>query len=91
VIAAISLRPATPPVAPHAIPMSALPAWSALPPTDEDPALPILEQVVAPVVAAATPAVECSDVSECVVGLTDEESQDLADALRAQLAQGRTL
>ena len=90
VIAAIGLRPGPAPVVPQAIPMAALPAWSALPPTDEDPALPLLEEV-APVVAAATPTVECSDVSECVVGLTDEESRDLADALRAQLAQGRTL
>ena len=72
-------------------PVASLPAWSPLPPADEDPALPILELVVAPTVAAATPAAFCSDVSECVVGLSDEESGELADALRAQLAVGRTL
>jgi hypothetical protein len=69
---------------------TALPAWSPLPEGDEDPGLPILE-LVAPTVATAMPAAVCSDVSECVVGLTDDESRELADALRAQLAQGRTL
>jgi len=82
------LSPAPVPSPP--MPIVALPAWSALPPADEDPALPILEQV-APTVAAATPTAICSDVSECVVGLTDDESRELADALRAQLGQGRTL
>lgn len=82
--------PSPVPVAPLASALPTLPAWSPLPPADEDPALPILE-LVAPVVAAAAPTAECSDVSECVVGLTDEESGALADALRAQLAPGRTL
>jgi hypothetical protein len=82
--------PGKAPVPPRATPAAALPAWSALPPTDEDPALPMLE-FVAPTVATAMPAAVCSDVSECVVGLTDDESRELADALRAQLGQGRTL
>jgi hypothetical protein len=90
VVGAVMVGPARDPVRPRETPMPALPAWSALPPTDEDAALPLLEEV-APIVAVATPAVECSDVSECVVGLTDEESRELAEALRAQLAQGRTL
>jgi hypothetical protein len=89
-IAVLTLRPAPGPVAPHPTTVAPMPAWSALPPADEDPALPILEQV-APTVVAASPAVECADVSECVVSLTDEESGELADALRAQLARGRTL
>ena len=42
-------------------------------------------------VAAATPSAFCSDVSECVVALTDDESRALADALRSQLPQGSTL
>jgi hypothetical protein len=82
--------PAPAPVPSPATAVVSLPAWSALPPADEDPALPILEQV-APTVAAAMPAADCSDVSECVVGLTDDESRELADALRAQLARERTL
>lgn len=90
VIAVAVLGPGKAPAPPVATPAASLPAWSPLPPADEDPALPILE-LVAPTVAAAAPAAFCSDVSECVVGLSDEESGELADALRAQLAAGRTL
>ena len=89
-IALLMVGPSPAPVPSPPMPIVALPAWSALPPADEDPSLAILEQV-APTVAAATPAAICSDVSECVVGLTDDESRELADALRAQLGQGRTL
>jgi len=89
-IAVVVLVPGKAPAPPAATPSASLPAWSPLPPADEDPALPMLE-FVAPTVAAATPAAFCSDVSECVVGLSDEESGELADALRAQLAAGRTL
>ena len=89
-IAVVVLGPAKAPAPPPAMPAASLPAWSPLPPADQDPALPMLE-FVAPTVAAATPAAFCSDVSECVVGLSDEESGELADALRAQLAAGRTL
>jgi len=90
VVAVVTVGPAKDPATVRATPMPALPAWSALPPADEDAALPLLEEV-APIVAVAMPAVECSDVSECVVGLTDEESRELTEALRAQLAEGRTL
>ena len=90
VIAVLTVGPTKVPVPVRATPSAALPAWSPLPAADEDPALPILE-VVAPTVATAMPAALCSDVSECVAGLTDDESRELADALRAQLAQGRTL
>jgi hypothetical protein len=69
---------------------SALPAWSPLPSAEEDAALPLLEEA-APAVAASAPALECADVAECVAGLTDEESSELADALRRQLGDGRTL
>jgi hypothetical protein len=67
----------------------ALPAWSPLPPADEDASLPLLEQA-APAVAS-TAAADCADLAECVAGLTDEESGELADALRQQLGRGRTL
>jgi hypothetical protein len=90
VVAVVTVGPAKDPVPVRATPSAALPAWSPLPEADEDPSLPILE-LVAPTVATAMPAAVCSDVSECVVGLTDDESQQLVDALRAQLAQGRTL
>jgi hypothetical protein len=87
VIALVTLVPARVPVASPAVaPASgrALPAWSALPPADEDPGLPVLEEA-APLAAAAVPGVECSDLSECVVGLTDDESRALADVLRQEL------
>jgi hypothetical protein len=90
IAAVLMVGPSPVAVAPPANGLATLPAWSPLPPADEDPALPILE-LVAPAVVAAAPTAECSDVSECVVGLTDEESGALADALRAQLAQERTL
>jgi hypothetical protein len=68
----------------------ALPAWSPLPPADEDPGLVLLEQA-APGMAGSTAGAECAGVAECVAGLTDEESGELADALRQQLSNGRTL
>jgi hypothetical protein len=69
---------------------SALPAWSALPPADQDPGLPVLENI-APTMASTSTSVECPDLAECVAGLSDDESRALADALREKIAQGRTL
>jgi hypothetical protein len=82
----VGIRPAVEP--PHPI-AAALPAWSALPPAEEDPGMPVLETVAPTVVSA--PSVECPDVAECVAGLSDDESRALADALREKIAQGRTL
>jgi len=73
-----------------ASPVAVLPAWSALPPAEDDAGLAILEHV-APTAIAAAPALECEDVAECVAGLTDDESRALAEALRAQLRPGETL
>jgi hypothetical protein len=91
VIAALSIVPTPAPSPSPAAPVAALPAWSPLPPADEDPGLPLLEHAVTPVMAVATPDVGCADVAECVAGLTDEESGALADALRQQLGRGRPL
>ncbi|HEV7499253.1 MAG TPA: hypothetical protein VGQ33_04575 [Vicinamibacteria bacterium] len=93
VIALLMVVPLRGPVAsvPAAAPAApVLPAWSALPPADEDPGLPVLEHVV-PLAAAATPAVECSDISECMAGLSDDESRALVDVLRQELRPGITL
>ena len=68
----------------------ALPRWTPLPPAEEDPALLLLEEAV-PAAAASAATLECIDVDECVTALTEEESRDLADALRQQLAGGRAL
>ena len=67
-----------------------LPAWSALPPADEDEGLDVL-RAVAPVVAEAAPASVCAGVAECVADLSDEESQLLAERLREEIGQGKEL
>lgn len=56
-----------------------LPAWSPLPVAEEDPGLPVL-QALGPEVG---PAIECGNVADCLADLSDEESQDLVQALRA--------
>jgi len=75
---------------PSVAPAAVLPAWSALPPADDDAGLAILEHA-APTAVAVTPSLECADVAECVASLSDDESEALADALRAQLRPGQTL
>jgi len=60
-----------------------LPAWSPLPAAEEDPGLPVL-QALGP---AVIPAVECSGVADCLADLSDEESQDLVDSLRASVKE----
>jgi hypothetical protein len=67
-----------------------LPAWSALPPADEDEGLDVL-RAVAPAVADATPAPGCPGVADCVAALSDEESQVLAEQLRQEIGQGKSL
>jgi len=67
-------EPSRPPVKAAQI----LPAWSPLPAAEEDPGLPVL-QALGP---EAVPAVECVGLAECLADLSDEESQDLAQALR---------
>ena len=87
VIAAIAtfLPVAAPP--PHA--ERPLPAWSALPPADDDPGLDVLK-AMGPEVAEVAPAA-CAGMTECMVELSDEESQALAEHLRGELAAGKDL
>ena len=89
-VAALAVVPRRAVLPPGAVSPAALPAWSALPPAEDDPGLPVLEHV-APAVVAAVPAAECLDLAECVAGLSDDESRALADELRHELAQGRSL
>jgi len=89
-VAALAVVPRRAVLPPGAVSPAALPAWSALPPAEDDPGLPVLEHV-APAVVAAAPAAECLDLAECVAGLSDDESRALADELRHELAQGRSL
>jgi hypothetical protein len=80
------------PVASHhptAVPERPLPAWSALPPANEDEGLDVL-WAVAPAVADASVPAPCA-VADCVADLSDEESQILAERLRQEIAQGKRL
>jgi hypothetical protein len=63
---------------------SALPAWSALPPADEDAGLAVLKafQMTDGSLETALPS---DGVAGALADLTDEESADLAEALRRDL------
>lgn len=88
-IAAIAtlLPVAAPP--PDARPERPLPAWSALPPAEDDPGLDVL-RALGPAVAEVAPAA-CAGMAECVVQLSEEESEALAERLRGELAAGKDL
>jgi hypothetical protein len=60
-----------------------LPAWSALPPAEDDPGLPVLAEV-APLAVDAVSSVSCQDVSRCLASLSDEEDGLVAEALRQE-------
>jgi hypothetical protein len=83
VIAVVAFLPS--PTAPPPSPVAAarLPAWSALPPAEEDPGLPVLADV-APLMGDAVVAVSCQDVARCLSALDEEESGQLAEALRRE-------
>jgi hypothetical protein len=78
------------PGTPATLAAATLPAWSALPPAEEDEGLVVLENVL-PTIMAAAPAADCSDVTRCMVTLDEAESGALADELRAELAEGGSL
>jgi len=75
---------------PAPLPPPQLPAWSALPPAEEDEGLEVL-RAVAPAVADASVPAACAGVAECLVDLSDEESQVLADRLRREIGHGKDL
>jgi hypothetical protein len=60
---------------------SVLPAWSALPPADDDPDFEVLKAVAGNSDLASS--YERANVQELLSDLSDEESQDLADRLKA--------
>ena len=74
--------------APAAAPASSgLPAWSALPPVEEDAALDLLAAVV-PGNTGLGPLAECEGLGEClaeVSTLSEEDSARLTDALQREL------
>jgi hypothetical protein len=73
--------PGTSPLAP----VAPVPAWSALPPVEEDTGLGVLSGLESADLGSTA---ECRDAAECVVGLSDEESQALAEALRGEIRGG---
>ena len=89
VVAVVALLPTSservmPPAAP-----TTLAAWSALP-QEDDPGLVALEGLQAePVDLAGAGA--CTDVTACLAAMSDEESDELADLLRAELEGGKEL
>lgn len=86
-LAALGLLLPTAP-APSAAPSAAvaLPAWSPLPPADEDPGLEVLAAVVPP--EDLEPLAGCQGLGDCMAdaaALTEEERTALAEALRREL------
>jgi hypothetical protein len=65
-------------------PAPTLAAWSALPPAEADPGLPVLQAVA----ADPDPALECGGLAECLADLSDEESADLVQMLRPAVKDG---
>jgi len=81
--AAVAIIPRRATEAP-ASPAHTLAPWSALPPAEADPGLPVLQ-------AAASdldPALECGGLAECLADLSEEESQDLVQMLRPAVKDG---
>jgi hypothetical protein len=76
------------PVATAAASRAALPAWSALPPLDEDEAVPLLEGVLVSTGTAGWD--EGRGPEAYVAGLNDDESSSLAAALAASAASRRS-
>ena len=67
-----------------------LPAWSALPPAEEDEGLDVL-RAVAPAVVDASPPAGCTGMAECETDLSDEESRILTERLRQEIGHGRAI
>ena len=65
-----------------------VPAWVALPASDEDPGLAVLA-ALSPEAEEVGPVAHCG-LPHCLLELTDEESVSLSEALREEL-EGRTL
>src|SRR5262245_44367653 len=84
----VTFVPVAPPP-PVPVAETPLPAWSALPPAEDDAGLEVL-RAVAPAVADV-PGAACEGMAECVAFLSDEESQALADHLRREMVAGKPL
>lgn len=86
VVVALTRGPVPPPTsAPAAPAVTVVAPWSALPSLEEDDALPVLEVAGGPVTAALE---EGRGLGFFVAGLTDDETQDLAEGLRGLRKEG---
>lgn len=86
-VAVAVLLPRAPAPVPLAPPAAGLPAWSALPPADEDPGLDLLAAVV-PGSGGLGPLAECQGLGDCMTeaaALSEEETAVLTEALRREL------
>ena len=88
----VALAPARGPLATPAPPAprgealsAALGPWSALPPLEEDVAVPVLAVAAVPAAAALEGG---EGLGSFVAGLTDDEAQALAERLRAPRREG---
>jgi hypothetical protein len=87
IISVVPLVTSPPP--PSEVPgMPALPAWSALPPADDDDGLRVLAALPSEDLEDAA---VCQGVNDCVLSLSDDESHALATTLRQELGHGRQL
>jgi hypothetical protein len=81
VVIAVALTVTRPPT-PSPVPEAQLPAWSALPPAEDDPSLPVIEGL-----AMADGGLAAMDegrgVGAFLAGLSDEDSRALAESLRS--------
>jgi hypothetical protein len=88
VVAAVALLvPGGPERGPAPAASVILPAWSPLPPADEDPGLEVLAAVV-PETASADALADCQGLGDCLADaadLSDEERAALAEDLRREM------
>jgi len=80
-LAVMTFYPSQPPRGPEP-----LPAWSALPPSEEDPGLQVL-RALAPAPEEVPLLGDCRGATECLAGLSEDESQAFAEALRHEIGQ----
>ena len=80
-----SLRMTSPGLSP--VPSAALPAWSPLPPAEEDPGLAVLAGLAHS--TSELNLAECDGIAECVSQLPEDESGAVVEALRDEMASRR--
>ncbi len=72
-------------------PNETVPAWFALPSSENDDGLAVLAGVAPQAGVELTTTTQCHDVGHCLATLSEEESEALAAALRGDLEKGGTL